>query len=123
MHTFRTWAPLARKMAVQVDGRRNSMSAAADHVWTANVEAATPGSDYGFIVDDEGPWPDPRSAFQPAGLRGLSRLVDHGAFHWTDAHWQAPPFSSAVIYELHTGTFAPEGTFDAIIPKLDHLAA
>ncbi len=56
------------------------------------------------------------------GIDGLSRPVDHGAFRWTDANWKAPPLATAVIYELHVGTFTPQGTFDAAIEKLDHLA-
>ncbi len=67
------------------------------------------------------PLPDPRSRWQPQGVHGPSRMVDHKAFEWTDAHFTAPPLSSAIIYELHIGTFTPLGTFEAAIARLDHL--
>jgi maltooligosyltrehalose trehalohydrolase len=97
------------------------MQAGADGWWTATVEAAGPGSDYGFLLDGQGPFPDPRSFWQPDGVHGLSRVVDHAAFRWTDGGFQAPPLGAALLYELHVGTFTPEGTFDAAIGKLDHL--
>ncbi len=65
--------------------------------------------------------PDPRSGWQPHGVHGPSRIVNHAAFHWTDDEFQARPLSSALIYELHVGTFTPEGTFEAVIGHLDHL--
>jgi maltooligosyltrehalose trehalohydrolase len=77
--------------------------------------------DYGFVIDGEGPYPDPRSAWQPNGVNGLSRIVDHGAFQWTDRDFQTPPLETGILYELHVGTMSPEGTFEAIIGKLDHL--
>lgn len=77
--------------------------------------------DYGFIVDGKGPYPDPRSNFQPHGVNGLSRTVDHNAFQWSDNNWQSPPLSSAIIYELHIGTFTPQGTFEAVTEKIDYL--
>jgi maltooligosyltrehalose trehalohydrolase len=58
---------------------------------------------------------------QPNGVHGPSRVVDHTAFRWSDAGWRAPVFPSAIVYELHVGTFTPEGTFDAVIGKLDWL--
>ena len=89
--------------------------------WSAADEYAGPGSDYGFVLDGEGPFPDPRSPWQPSGVHGLSRLVDHEAFRWNDDGFRAAPLSSAIVYELHTGTFTPAGTFEAAIEKLDHL--
>lgn len=122
MQTFRVWAPRPTRVEVQVAGRRHPMQSHADGWWTATVEAAGPGSDYGFLLEGKGPFPDPRSPWQPDGVHGLSRVVDHGAFAWTDQGFQAPPLGAALIYELHVGTFTPEGTFDAAIGKLDHLA-
>ncbi len=89
--------------------------------WSVTVEGAGPGTDYGFVLDGEGPFPDPRSPWQPAGIHGRSRLVDHAAFAWTDAGLEALPLSQAVVYELHIGTFTPAGTFESAIGKLDHL--
>jgi len=89
--------------------------------WTTEAPAFEGADDYGFVLDGEGPFPDPRSAHQPHGVDGLSRRVSHRSFAWADSGWQPPPLSSAVIYELHIGTFTPRGTFLAAIEKLDHL--
>jgi maltooligosyltrehalose trehalohydrolase len=89
--------------------------------WTAAVESAGPGSDYGFVLDGDGPFPDPRSPWQPIDVHGLSRLVDHTAFRWTDSDFRPARLSAAILYELHVGTFTPAGTFAAAIEKLDHL--
>ncbi len=97
------------------------MTSDSDGWWTAEVAAATPGCDYGYLLDGEGPFPDPRSPWQPYGVHGLSRLTDHQLFPWTASDFQAPPLSSAIVYELHVGTFTPEGTFTAAIDRLDHL--
>jgi maltooligosyltrehalose trehalohydrolase len=120
--TFRVWAPLPKKVEVRVGKDRFPMAEDADGWWTVVIPSVNPDSDYGFILDGEGPFPDPRSPWQPHGIDGASRLVDHQDFHWTDVNWQALPLSSAVIYELHVGTFTPQGTFEAVIEKLDHLA-
>ncbi len=90
--------------------------------WRASIDEAHPGTDYAFLLDgDPTPYPDPRSLWQPHGVHGPSRLYDPAAFAWTDAGWQPPPFSSAIIYELHIGTFTREGTLDAAISRLDYL--
>jgi len=92
--------------------------------WRAELDEAGPGSDYGFLVDgDTKAYPDPRSKWQPEGVHGLSRVYDPDAFDWTDAGFQAPPLASAILYELHIGTFTPQGTLDAAIEKLDYLRA
>ena len=122
MNTFRVWAPRPRKVEVQAGNKVLPMSAGADGWWTAETPAE-PGGDYGFILDGAGPFPDPRSPWQPHGVHALSRLVDHGTFRWSDAGWQPPLLSAAVIYELHVGTFTPAGTFAAAIERLAHLAA
>jgi maltooligosyltrehalose trehalohydrolase len=100
-----------------------------DHLgwWRLNgndpaVSDAGHGIDYGFLVDDDAKvYPDPRSAWQPNGVHGLSRVYDHDRFVWSDAQFQAPPLASSIIYELHLGTFTAQGTFDAAIEKLDYL--
>ena len=98
------------------------MRRAAGGWWTAERRLQA-GELYGYVVDDEGPFPDPRSPCQPRGVHELSEAVDHESFAWTDAMWQPPPLASAVIYELHVGTFTPEGTFESAITRLDHLVA
>ena len=79
------------------------------------------GTDYEYVVDG-GRLPDPASRWQPAGLRGPSRVLDPGAFAWTDAGFSAPALRDTVLYELHVGTFTRAGTFEAVIPHLRGLA-
>ena len=122
MHRFEVWAPYAQSMLVEVDGKRYPMVKKERDAWRADVEEAHPGSDYGFVVNGEEPAiPDPRSPWQPEGVNGLSRLVDHAAYTWHDKKFIAPPLASGVIYELHVGTFTPSGTLDSAIEKLDYL--
>jgi maltooligosyltrehalose trehalohydrolase len=122
MKTLRVWAPKPRTVELIVGGKRLPMSRGDRGWWSITADAPAPGGDYGFSLDGGDPLPDPRSNFQPYGVHGLSRVVDHGAFRWTDAHWNAPPLSSAIVYELHIGTFTPAGTFDAAIDRLQYLA-
>ena len=90
--------------------------------WRLDVADAQVGADYGFLIDeDDKAYPDPRSQSQPNGVHGMSRVYDQNSFQWTDAKHQTPPLASAVIYELHIGTFTEEGTLDAAIGKLDYL--
>ena len=123
MHQFEVWAPHAKKVSVQVDGTPSAMQGPDEHgYWRASIEEAGPGSDYGFLLDDDPkPYPDPRSQWQPDGVHGLSRVYDQHAFEWHDSQTQAPPLAGAILYEMHVGTFTPEGTFDGAIGKLDHL--
>ncbi|HVM47356.1 MAG TPA: malto-oligosyltrehalose trehalohydrolase [Candidatus Acidoferrum sp.] len=121
MHTFRVWATLPKRVEVQVSGCRHEMRPEKGGWWTEDVASAGPGSDYGFILDGQGPYPDPRSPWQPRGVHGLSRVVAHDRFNWSDAGFRAPPLGQAVIYECHIGTFTPEGTFEAAEDKLEHL--
>ncbi len=92
-----------------------------DGWWHADVEIPDGGLTYAFAVDGGDPRPDPRSPHQPHGVHGPSRTVDHGAFGWTDRGWRGFHLPSAVVYELHVGTFTPSGTFDGAIDRLDHL--
>ncbi len=122
MHVFEVWAPRAGTMEVKVGNNKFPMERKSRGYWSAAVEEAGPGTDYGFVMDSlEPPLPDPRTQWQPHGVHGESRVVDHAAFAWSDSGWQAPPLSSALIYELHVGTFTPEGTLKAAEGRLDHL--
>jgi len=113
---------MAARVEVEVDGARSPMVGVGDRGWyEADIGSAGAGSDYRFVVDGGDALPDPRSAHQPAGVHGPSRVVDHAAFAWTDARWRGVHLPSAVIYELHVGTFTPEGTFDGAITRLGHL--
>jgi maltooligosyltrehalose trehalohydrolase len=130
--SFRVWAPRPKRVELAVvPSGTNDVQAQRDRLsrvpmarddtgwWSVDVPAGA-GSDYGFVLDGEGPFPDPRSPWQPDGVHGPSRTVDHAAFRWSDDGWQAPPLADAVIYELHVGTFSPAGTFDGVV---DHLGA
>jgi maltooligosyltrehalose trehalohydrolase len=121
MNLFCVWAPKAKKVELEVRSQRLPMSAAGNGWWSAEISSVETGTDYAFVLDGGKPLPDPRSPWQPHGIHGPSRTIDHGAFRWTDRHWQAVPLSAAVFYELHIGTFTSDGTFKAAIEKLDHL--
>jgi maltooligosyltrehalose trehalohydrolase len=78
--------------------------------------------DYGFILDDSGTvLPDPRSRWQPNGVHGWSRTFDPDSYVWSDRKWTGKQLAGCIIYELHVGTFTPEGTLTAAIDRLDHL--
>ncbi len=122
MHEFRVWAPKAESAAVKIGEAKHPMTRGEDDWWSAEVADAGPGTDYWFLLDgDEQQLPDPRSASQPEGVNGPSRVVDHGAFQWTDGDFHARTYQSAIVYELHIGTFTPEGDCDGAIGKLDYL--
>jgi maltooligosyltrehalose trehalohydrolase len=124
MHEFRVWAPKAIRAAVKIGSAVYPLNGPDERGWwTAAVEGAGPGTDYGFLVNDDlQAYPDPRSLCQPHGVHGLSRVYDQDLFVWSDRGWNAPPLARAVIYELHVGTFTPGGTFDSAIERLDYLA-
>ncbi|AFL87184.1 malto-oligosyltrehalose trehalohydrolase [Terriglobus roseus DSM 18391] len=123
MHHFSVWAPQRKKVSVQVDGTEYPMAGPSERgFWKADVEAAVHGSDYGFLLDDDPkPYPDPRSFWQPKDVHSHSRVLDHGKFAWTDEKFRPSPLPSAIIYEMHLGTFTEGGTFDSAIEKLDYL--
>ncbi len=126
MHEFKVWAPRAQQMRLQLNnGEPQPMQPHGDRGWwKLTAPDAGPGTDYAFFLDDDPTaYPDPRSASQPHGVHATSRVYDQNAFRWTDTHWHTPPLASAILYELHIGTFSPEGTFDSAIPYLDHLVA
>ncbi|HJS09286.1 MAG TPA: malto-oligosyltrehalose trehalohydrolase [Pirellulales bacterium] len=120
---FRVWIPAAQSVEIVVGQSRHTMERCRDGWWKLDLSNVEPGTDYGFSVDGGPTRPDPRSPWQPHGVHGPSRTVDHQAFFWTDKHWQAPPLAAAIIYELHIGTFSPAGTFDGAIGYLDHLVS
>ena len=124
MHEFTLWAPDARTLSVKVGDALYPMSGPDKRGWwRVQVDAAGPGTDYAFVLDDDPtPYPDPRGMWQPSGVHGFSRIYDQKAFKWSDGRWQGPPLAGAIIYEMHIGTFTAGGTFDAAIERLDYLA-
>lgn len=118
---FSVWAPTPDQVRLDVDGTLHPMTRAQDGWWRAVVDAA-PDARYGFVLDDDATViPDPRSARQPDGVHERSQLWSPSPNAWTDTGWQGRSIEGAVIYELHIGTFTPQGTFDSAIEKLDYL--
>ncbi|MGE5301362.1 MAG: malto-oligosyltrehalose trehalohydrolase [Acidobacteriota bacterium] len=121
---FVVWAPLRQKMTLKIvspEERVVAMERDARGYWHAVGEGLPPGARYFYRIEDERDRPDPASCFQPDGVHGASQVVDHGAFIWDDSGWRGIPLADMVMYELHTGAFTPEGTFEAIIPRLGAL--
>ncbi len=125
----RVWAPLAAQVALhRVRGSEESrITMTAEGEWWVAPGALELGDRYGFLLDSDGtageeqPVPDPRSRRLPDGVHGLSALDDPAAFAWSDAAWRGRQLAGSVMYELHIGTYSPEGTFDGAIARLDHL--
>ncbi|CAA9377692.1 MAG: GH13_10 / GH13 / GH13_9 / GH13_11 / GH13_36 [uncultured Nocardioides sp.] len=122
---FDVWAPAADRLRLSVGETTLEMTRRDDGWWTPDgdlPDVPAEGVDYGYLVnDDDTPRPDPRSRRQPGGVHERSRTYDPSTFSWTDQGWTGRQLAGSVIYELHIGTFTPEGTFDAALGKLDHL--
>jgi maltooligosyltrehalose trehalohydrolase len=127
VHRFTVWAPRASAVDLVLprpdpaDDRRLPMTPGADGVWALDVEDAGHGTDYAFSLDGGAPLPDPRSGRQPNGVHGPSRVFDTARYRWQDAGWRGRSALGALVYELHIGTFTPQGTLDAAAERLDHL--
>jgi maltooligosyltrehalose trehalohydrolase len=119
---FAVWAPKATRLWLQLQGTRTPMLADAGG-WWHSTEPWRADENYGYVIDDPGSaaLPDPRSLRQPKGVHELSRSVDLTAFSWSDVGWRGRDLQGGVIYELHVGTFTPEGTLEAAIDRLDYL--
>jgi malto-oligosyltrehalose trehalohydrolase/4-alpha-glucanotransferase len=120
---FRLWTPQHRKVAVEFDGKEMAMEPVGAGWHELVAGGAQAGTRYRYILPDGLRVPDPASRYQPEDVHGPSEVVDAAAHPWRDADWIGRPWQEAVVYELHVGTFTPEGTFRAAIGKLDHLAA
>jgi maltooligosyltrehalose trehalohydrolase len=125
---FRVWAPRSRSVAVQLD------SPGSKEAKIIPLEREADGYFSGLIADarahllykiklDSGAFPDPASRFQPEGPHGPSQIIDSAAFAWTDAAWRGVPRQGQVIYEMHIGTFTPEGNWRSATEQLPELAA
>jgi maltooligosyltrehalose trehalohydrolase len=122
------WAPQARTVALHLPGADDAgaetvpLRSAGDGWWASDRDLPH-GTDYAFVLDGGDPRPDPRGPWQPEGVHGASRVFDASRHDWSDAGWAGQDVRGAVVYELHVGTFTPEGTLDAAAERLDHLAA
>ena len=123
---FRLWAPSVSRVELALpEGDAPSyleMEPQGDG-WHETVTAAQPGTRYRFRIDGRLEVPDPASRYNPEDVHGPSVLVDPAAFDWKDDAWRGRRWEEAVIYELHVGTFTPEGTFAAAAGRLDYLVA
>jgi len=115
---FRVWSPYRDRVELRIDSHLFPMKKNADGYHEATIEAR-PGTRYSYVLDGVAR-PDPASRFQPESVHGPSEVVSRD-FNWHDLHWKGIALEDYVMYELHAGTFTPEGTFEAIIPKLDAL--
>ncbi|WP_299447326.1 malto-oligosyltrehalose trehalohydrolase [uncultured Phycicoccus sp.] len=137
--TIEVWAPTPERVELEWSPvpdptnrsrgvRREAMTPAGDGWWRLQLPPGVGEVDYAFVLDGEEPaLPDPRGAWQPGTVHGPSRTVDTAGFGWTDDGWRGPRDGAGTLgglfYELHIGTFTPEGTFDAARARLDHLVA
>jgi maltooligosyltrehalose trehalohydrolase len=127
---FRVWAPRRRSVRVVIGDAEHALEGDAEHAlerepdghFRGLVAAARAGTRYRFRLDDEREtFPDPASRFQPEGPHGASEVVDPSRYRWGDDSWRGVTMKDAVLYEMHAGTFTPEGTWRAAVEKLPHL--
>ncbi|MDD5533920.1 MAG: hypothetical protein PHC52_14095, partial [Syntrophales bacterium] len=121
---FRVWAPARKKVQVAVKsipGRKSDsllveLVSEKDGYFSGTVESIPAGTLYQFKLDNQEKLiPDPASRFQPEGPHGPSEIVDPGTFAWTDAGWEGVRLEDQIIYEMHIGTYTPEGTWQAAL--------
>ncbi|MEL6443282.1 MAG: malto-oligosyltrehalose trehalohydrolase [Bacteroidota bacterium] len=126
---FRGFAPKASALTLHLEGdaaQTIEMTPVEDlgtGLFEAFVEGVGAGARYRFQMDDQTPFPDPASRYQPEGVHGPSEVVDPSAYDWQDGNWSGLAQTDLVFYELHVGTFTPEGTLAAARRRLPHLKA
>jgi malto-oligosyltrehalose trehalohydrolase len=118
---FRLWAPAAKRVDLLLSDKPHGLTRGEDGWFSAEVPGAAAGTRYKFRIDDEIDVPDPASAFQPEDVSGPSEVIDHASYQWRATDWRGRPWQEAVVLEAHVGTFTREGTYRAIIDRLDHL--
>jgi malto-oligosyltrehalose trehalohydrolase len=120
--SVRLWAPAAKRADLQLAKKSCAMRRGQDGWFSADISDVKAGARYKFRIDDEIDVPDPASAFQPDDVFGPSELIDHASYRWRASEWRGRPWQETVAMEIHVGTFTREGSFRAMIEKLDHLA-
>lgn len=120
---IKLWAPLAKsaELLLTATNKKYPLKEASYGFWELETDILKPGDLYKFILDGDKELPDPASLSQPESVHGPSQAVDLESFVWTDENWQNHPLENYIFYELHTGTFTPEGTFASLENKLDYL--
>jgi len=117
---FSLWAPAAETVNLILGEDTIPMPREENGTFSLTTEAGA-GARYRFRIDGEQEVPDPASRSQPEEVHGASEVIDPGSFVWQDQHWEGRPWEEVVLYELHVGTFTPEGTFAGFKEKLDYL--
>jgi maltooligosyltrehalose trehalohydrolase len=120
--SFRLWAPAAKRVDLLLD-KPHALHRGNDGWFSAEIAGVKAGTRYKFRIDDEVDVPDPASAFQPEDVSGPSEVIDHSAYRWRAAEWRGRPWQETAVLESHVGTFTPQGTYRAMIDRLDHLKA
>jgi malto-oligosyltrehalose trehalohydrolase len=120
---FSLWAPSAASVSLVLDGVELPMFPLPAGWFGMTLAAARPGQRYAYRIDGSLPRPDPASRFNPEDVHGPSEIIDPAAFDWQDDDWRGRPWGEAVIYELHVGTFTPDGNFSGVAGRLDYLAS
>ncbi len=121
--SFAVWAPFSGDLALVIIGAESRVIHSKKNdrgYWTFDVNDIFPGTKYFFRLEGSLERPDPASHSQPEGVHGPSQVVNH-EYPWQDRSWRGVPLERMIIYELHIGTFTEEGTFEAVIPRLDDL--
>jgi maltooligosyltrehalose trehalohydrolase len=120
---IKLWAPKAKtvELLLNADNKKYPLKEASYGYWLLTTPNLKPGDLYQFVLDGKKQLPDPASLAQPESVHGASQAIDLSAFQWNDQAWQNYPLADYLLYELHTGTFTPEGTFAGIEQKLDYL--
>jgi maltooligosyltrehalose trehalohydrolase len=118
--SFRLWAPAARRVELLLPKPR-PMQRGEDGWFCAEIAGVGAGARYKFRIDGEIDVPDPASAFQPDDVSGPSEVIDHLSYRWRADEWRGRPWQETVLIETHVGTFTREGSYRAMIEKLDHL--
>jgi maltooligosyltrehalose trehalohydrolase len=125
---FRVWAPTRERVEVVLEsgaraGDSLSLARAPDALHAVFVPGVGAGDRYWYRLDGEGPFPDPVSRCQPAGVHASSEVIDPRRFGWSDGAWRGVALEDLVVYELHVGTFSPAGTFGGVAERLSYLRA
>ncbi|MGV7093411.1 malto-oligosyltrehalose trehalohydrolase [Siccibacter turicensis] len=119
---FRLWATGQQTVTLRVSGEDLAMNPIGEGWFEREVPGVCAGDEYRFVLADGMTVPDPASRAQKEDVNGPSRVVDHRSYRWQHSEWKGRPWEESVVYEMHIGTFTPEGTFRAAIEKLPYLA-
>jgi maltooligosyltrehalose trehalohydrolase len=120
---FRVWASKVSSVSLVIIGEKDPypMKAEDKGYFSTFIQGLEPGRRYCYLLNEGQPRPDPVSRFQIEGVHGPSEVINPSEFEWKDQDWKGIPLEAMILYEIHTGTFTNEGTFEAIIPFLDYL--